>query len=159
MLGDPGSKFICGKLENTGRKKKEHTRKKRDGVRTDELNRRDQVTATKSWPSFLRKKGTEVDYQVAAPNESSTPKLHRATIAQQRVRMEGWRQERLGSRAGTHREEEKNKNILTEKEKKKNILDTHRPSHGRTLPRPEPQHDQTESVVRKRAVAHSGIFV
>jgi hypothetical protein len=48
--------------------------------------------------------------------------------------MEGWRQERLGSRAGTHREEEKNKNILTRKEKrKKNILDTHRHSHGRTL--------------------------
>jgi hypothetical protein len=46
--------------------------------------------------------------------------------------MEGWRQERLGSRAGTHREKEKNKNILTGKEKKKNILDTHRPSHGRT---------------------------
>jgi len=44
--------------------------------------------------------------------------------------MEGWRQERLGSRAGTHREEEKNKNILT---RKKNILDTHRPSHGRPL--------------------------
>jgi hypothetical protein len=36
--------------------------------------------------------------------------------------MEGWRQERLGSRAGTHREKEKNKNILTGKEKKKNIL-------------------------------------
>jgi hypothetical protein len=46
--------------------------------------------------------------------------------------MEGWRQERLGSRAGTHREKEKNKNILTGKEKKKNILDTHRPSHGRS---------------------------
>jgi hypothetical protein len=45
--------------------------------------------------------------------------------------MEGWRQERLGSRAGTHREEEKNKNILKERKKKKNILDTHRPSHGR----------------------------
>ena len=45
--------------------------------------------------------------------------------------MEGWRQERLGSRAGTHREEEKNKNILTGKEKRKNILDTRRPSHGR----------------------------
>ena len=45
--------------------------------------------------------------------------MHRATIAQQRVRMEGWRQERLGSKAGTHREEEKNKNILTEKERKK----------------------------------------
>jgi hypothetical protein len=46
--------------------------------------------------------------------------------------MEGWRQGRLGSRAGTHREKEKNKNIHTGKEKKKNILDTHRPSHGRT---------------------------
>jgi hypothetical protein len=31
--------------------------------------------------------------------------------------MEGWRQERLGSRAGTHREEEKNKNILKERRK------------------------------------------
>src|SRR6266576_198620 len=41
--------------------------------------------------------GTEVDYQVAAPTETSTPNLHRATIAQQRVRMEGWRQRRLGS--------------------------------------------------------------
>ncbi len=41
-----------------GRKKeKEHTRKKKDGIRTAELNRRDQVTATKSWPSSLRKEG------------------------------------------------------------------------------------------------------
>src|ERR1700674_415961 len=50
-----------------------------------------------AWTSSLRKGGTEVDYQVAAPTETSTPNLHRATIAQQRVRMEGWRQERLGS--------------------------------------------------------------
>ncbi|MGC2828837.1 MAG: hypothetical protein WB994_04300, partial [Candidatus Acidiferrum sp.] len=100
-----------------GRKKEKGAKEKskRDGIQTAELNRRDQVTATNSWPSFLRKGGTEVDYQVAAPTESSTPNLHRATIAQQRVRMEGWRQERLGSRAGTHREEEKNKNILTRK--------------------------------------------
>ena len=91
------------------------------------------MTAAKSWPSFHRKTGAEVDNQVAAPTELGTPTMHRATIAQQRVRMEGWRQERLGSRAGTHREEEKNKNILTrEKERKRNILDTHRPSHGRT---------------------------
>ena len=102
-----------------GRKKeKEHTRKKKDGIRTAELNRRDQVTATGPGPvSFER--GNEVDYQVAAPTESSTPNLHRATIAQQRVRMEGWRQERLGSRAGTHREEEKNKNILTRRKREK----------------------------------------
>jgi hypothetical protein len=96
--------------------------KKRKKIPTAELNRRDQVTATKSWPSALRKEGREVDYQVAAPNESSTPKLHRAKIAQQRVRMEGWRQERLGSRAGTHTEKEKNKNILTGKEKRKTYL-------------------------------------
>ncbi|MGC2529703.1 MAG: hypothetical protein WA639_18285 [Candidatus Acidiferrum sp.] len=103
-----------------GRKKEKGAKEKskRDGIQTAELNRRDQVTATNSWPSFLRKGGTEVDYQVAAPTESSTPNLHRATIAQQRVRMEGWRQERLGSRAGTHREEEKNKNILTRKKEK-----------------------------------------
>jgi len=89
----------------------------------------------RSWTSSFER-GNEVDYQVAAPTESSIPTMHRATIAQQRVRMEGWRQERLGSRAGTHSEEEKNKNILTgqeEKEKKqKNILDSYRPSHGRT---------------------------
>jgi hypothetical protein len=33
--------------------------------------------------------------------------------------MEGWRQERLGSRAGTHREEEKNKYILTRRKREK----------------------------------------
>jgi hypothetical protein len=36
--------------------------------------------------------------------------------------MEGWRQRRLGSRAGTHREKEKNKNILTGKKKEKTYL-------------------------------------
>src|ERR1700676_2828954 len=53
--------------------------------------------------------------------------------------MEGGRQERLGSRAGTHREEEKNKNILTKRKEKiqKNTLDSYRPSHGRTWPRSE----------------------
>src|SRR6266705_288643 len=51
-----------------------------------------------AWTSSLRKGGTEVANQVAAPTESSTPNLHRATIAQKRVRMEGWRQKRLGSK-------------------------------------------------------------
>jgi hypothetical protein len=36
--------------------------------------------------------------------------------------MEGWRQGRLGSKAGTHREKEKNKNIHTGKEKRKTYL-------------------------------------
>jgi hypothetical protein len=96
--------------------------KERKKIPTAELNRRDQVTATSSWPSSLEKRGTEVDNQVAAPNESRTPKLHRATIAQQRVRMEGWRQERLGSRAGTHREKNKNKTSLQERKKRKTYL-------------------------------------
>jgi hypothetical protein len=42
--------------------------------------------------------GAEVDYQVAAPAEMRTPNLHRANIAHKRVRMEGWRQRRLGSK-------------------------------------------------------------
>src|SRR6266404_8417588 len=99
-----------------GRKKeKEHTRKKREGIQTAELDRRDQVTATNSWPNFPSREGSKVDNQVAAPTESSTPNLHRATIAQQRVRMEGWRQRRLGSTAKTSTWEEKEKS--TEKEK------------------------------------------
>src|SRR5487761_354357 len=77
-------------------------------------------------PSSLREGGTEVDNQVAAPTESSTPNLHRATIAQQRVRMEGWRQRRLGSKGSN-----------LEKEEIKKSLDAHRPSHGRSwLPKP-----------------------
>ena len=55
------------------------------------------MTAPKSWPNSRREMGAEVDYQVAAPAEMRTPNLHRAKIAQQRVRMEGWRQRRLGS--------------------------------------------------------------
>jgi hypothetical protein len=60
----------------------------------------------KSWTSFLRKRGTEVANQVAAPTEASTPNLHRAKIAQQRVRMEGWRQRRLGSMGNNLEKEE-----------------------------------------------------
>src|SRR5208283_1459403 len=89
------SRFLRGKVEKAGRKKK--GQKKGDDIQTAELDRRDQVTATKSWPNFPSREGSKVDSQVAAPTESSTPTLHRATIAQQRVRMEGWRQRRLGS--------------------------------------------------------------
>jgi hypothetical protein len=100
-----------------GRKKEkeqERRRKKGGGIRTAELDRRDQVTATNSWPNFPFKEGSKVDNQVAAPTESSTPNLHRATIAQQRVRMEGWRQRRLGNGNNLEKEEIKKK-----KEKKR----------------------------------------
>src|ERR1700676_381666 len=69
--------------------------------------------------------GAEVDYQVAAPAETSTPNWHRAEKSlHKRVRMEGWRQRRLGSKA------------KNPPKKKQNRLDSHRPSHGRTW-RPE----------------------
>jgi len=111
------------------KKEKEHTRKKRDGIRTTELNRRDQVTAAKSWPSFHRKTGAEVDNQVAAPTELGTPTMHRAKIAQPRVRMEGWRQRRPGSNA---RNSQEGKRKQKEQKKEKNPLDSYRPSHGRS---------------------------
>jgi hypothetical protein len=53
-----GRSWLEISLWETGKdrkKEKEHTRKKREGIQTAELNRRDQVTAPKSWPSFLRK--------------------------------------------------------------------------------------------------------
>ena len=45
--------------------------------------------------------------QVAAPPETSTPKLHGAKIRSKRVRMEGWRQRRPGSEEPTESEERK----------------------------------------------------
>src|SRR5271154_2314290 len=107
------------------KKEREHTRKKRDGIRTAELNRRDQVTAIVPGP-VPSKGGTEVDNQVAAPTELRTPTMHRAKIAQPRVRMEGWRQRRPGSN-GRNPQEGKEK-------KEKNTLDSYRPSHGRHNP-------------------------
>src|SRR5690348_1481903 len=80
--------------------------------------------------------------------------MHRAKIAQPRVRMEGWRQRRPGSNAkeSTGRKEKtERKNILT---RKKNILDTHRPSHGRRLARVVIIVDRTlELRGRRRATA------
>jgi hypothetical protein len=92
-----------------------------NSVRRAELNRRVQMTATKSWGSTLTESvGREVDYQVAAPTETRTPNWHRAKIAHQRVRMEGWRQVRLAQRQ------------KPPGKKKKNRLDTHQPPHGKT---------------------------
>src|ERR1700694_4298589 len=51
--------------------------------------------------------------------------MHRAKIAQLRVRMEGWRQRRPGSNARNPQEGKT-------KQKEKNTLDSYRPSHGRS---------------------------
>jgi hypothetical protein len=121
-------------LGQARRKKKSIQEKKKDDIRTTELNRRDQVTAAKSWPSFHRKTGAKVDYQVAAPTELGTPNMHRAKIAQPRVRMEGWRQGRPSSNARNPQEGKRKQKEQTEEhtEKEKNALDSYRPSHGRT---------------------------
>ncbi len=71
--------------------------------------------------------GAKVDYQVAAPTELGTPTMHRTKIAQQRVRMEGWRQRRPGSNARNPQEGKR-------KQKEENTLDSYRPSHGRSSP-------------------------
>src|ERR1700720_3713539 len=80
----------------------------------------------------------KVDYQVAAPAELRTPNLHRANIAHNRVRMEGWRQRRPGS------------NGKTPDKKKKNQLDTNRPSHGRIWPRGAHERFPALSAIRRR---------
>jgi hypothetical protein len=61
-------------------------------------------------PDPVEQMGAKVDYQVAAPAETRTPNLHRAKIAHKRVRMEGWRQRRLGSNS---RNPQKEKTDLT----------------------------------------------
>jgi hypothetical protein len=87
-------------------------KKEERGIRTTELNRRDQVTAANSWPSFHRKTEAEVDNQVAAPTELGTPTMHRAKIAHQEC---GWkdgdRAARLECKESTGRKEK------TEREK------------------------------------------
>jgi hypothetical protein len=90
----------------------ESHRSRRTWIGTTELNRRDQVTAPKSWPSSRREIGAKVDYQVAAPTVSRTPTWQRAKIAQQRLRMEGWRQS--GSVKTLRSTESNTKTVLTQ---------------------------------------------
>src|SRR6266699_1591809 len=68
-----------------------------------------------------KKRGAEVDYQVAALLKWERPTGTERQSLNKRVRMEGWRQRRRGSNARN-----------PEEGRRKNRLDTHRPSHGRT---------------------------
>jgi hypothetical protein len=68
------------------------------------------VPAPNSWPNCGRERGAKVDNQVAAPTVSRKPTWQRAIIAQQRLRMEGWRQRRLGEKVRIPQE---HKTILT----------------------------------------------
>jgi hypothetical protein len=114
------------KIGKGSKKEKEHTKKaksirgkRRDGIRTAELNRRDQVTAANSSPNFHRKTGAKVDNQVAALTGLGTPTMHRAKIAQPRVRMEGWRQRRPSSNARNPQEGKRKQKEQTEEQTEK----------------------------------------
>jgi hypothetical protein len=109
---------LCGKLGKAGRKKKEQKKKEERWYPNSRARPPRSGDCDNAWTSSLRKGGTEVDNQVAAPTESSTPNLHRATIAQQRVRMEGWRQRRLGSTEKNLHQGGKRKTDRKRKEKK-----------------------------------------
>src|SRR5207248_7587292 len=81
-----------------------------DQIRSEsEAKCRVSVTASIAWPNLIFRDEVEVANQVAAPAETRTPNLQRAQCSQ-RLRMEGWRQWRLGG---------------------KKSLDSDRPSHGR----------------------------
>ena len=67
--------------------------------------------------------GAKVDSQVAAPAEMRTPNLHRAK--QSLTKECGWKDGDRGGPAQTQKPPGR---------KKKNRLDTNRPSHGRTWP-------------------------
>jgi hypothetical protein len=84
--------------------------------------RRVPVTALIAWPNFHSQNEWEVDNQVAAPAETRTPNLHRARIAHQECGWKGSDSGPLGRRTN-----------LVLREKRKNPLDSDRPSHGRRL--------------------------
>src|SRR5271155_2408400 len=91
------------------KKEKEHTRKKRDGIRTAELNRRDQVTAIVPGP-VPSKGGTEVDNQVEQHllNWERPPCTERQSLNQEC----GWKDGDRGGPArteGIHRKEKRKK--------------------------------------------------
>jgi hypothetical protein len=114
LLGDPDSTFFSVKTwGKAGRGKRAYKKEERwyPNSRAQPPRSGDCASA---WTSFLRKGETEVDYQVAAPTELGTPTMHRATIAQPRVRMEGWRQRRrLERKESTGRKSEKRKKTKT----------------------------------------------
>jgi hypothetical protein len=78
--------------------------------------------------------------------------MHRATIAQQRVRMEGWRTGAAWLKGRNSQGGREEQNILTRKKEKKqkSTLDSYRPSHGRSLVRSEADGSYRGDIGRRR---------
>src|ERR1700681_3977921 len=98
-------------------------------MRGGELNRRVQVTATKSWgPTPTETVGTEVDSQVAAPLKREHPTgTERISLTKEC----GWKD---GDRGGSVLRKTTQGRPLDDQRQLQNRLDTNRPSHGRTYP-------------------------
>ena len=80
--------------------------------------------------------GAKVDYQVATPTELGTPTMHRAKIAQPRVRMEGWRQRRPGSNARNSQEEQGETHLTHTGLLMEGVENTRRPRQAKRLALP-----------------------
>jgi hypothetical protein len=96
-----------------GRKKEKGARKEEKGYSNSRARPPRSGDCDSAWTSSLRKRGTEVDYQVAAPTETSTPNLHRATIAHKEC---GWKG---GDRGGLAQWEQLEKEEIKRKKEKK----------------------------------------
>jgi hypothetical protein len=105
-------------VENLERQKESKGAYKKEKIQTAELNRRDQVTAAKSWPSSLRKEGNRgrlsgsstywIKYTHLAPSDNRSTKGADGRVATGAAWLKGRDSQR-------EREEQ---NILTRKEKK-----------------------------------------
>jgi hypothetical protein len=89
------------------RKKEEGAKKKGDGIQTAELDRRDQATATKSWPNSPSRKGRRgrfpgsstywVKYTHLAPSDNRSTKSADGRVATEAAWLNGnnWEKEEI----------------------------------------------------------------
>jgi hypothetical protein len=80
-------------------KKKEEGAKKKGGIQTAELDRRDQVTATKSWPNFPSREGNRgrlsgsstycIKYTHLAPSDNRSTKSADGRVATEAAWLNG----------------------------------------------------------------------
>jgi len=81
------------------KEKEQKKRKKRDGIQTAELDRRDQVTATRSWPNSPSKEGNRgrlpgsstycIEYTQLAPSDNRSRKSADGRVATEAAWLNG----------------------------------------------------------------------
>jgi hypothetical protein len=103
-----------GRKTEKGAKEKE---RKRDGIQTAELDRRDQVTATNSWPNFPSSEGNKgrlsgsstywIEYTQLAPSDNRSTKSADGRVATEATWLNG---KQFGKRR--NKEERKNRKMI-----------------------------------------------